>query len=72
MLVSREISRVDPNFKVDIFLTHGDYVLNWTERIGKRSKIRAFRNDTFEEAQKMARKMVQEHDERVGGPVTST
>lgn len=66
MLVSREISRLDPTFRVDIFLTHGDYVLNWTEKVGKRSKLRVFRNDTFEEAQKMARKMIQEHDARFG------
>ncbi|MBN9386824.1 MAG: hypothetical protein J0I20_02130 [Chloroflexi bacterium] len=66
MLVSRVTSHIDPTFKVDIFLTHGDYILNWTEKVGKRSKLRVFRNDTFEDAQIMARKMVQEHEARFG------
>jgi hypothetical protein len=66
MLVSREISRLDPTFKIDIFLAHGDYILNWTERVGRRAKLRAFRNDTFEGAQKMARQMIQEHEAKLG------
>ena len=62
MLVGKEISKLDPDFRVDIFLVNGDYILNWTLKIGKRKKIRTFRNNTLEEAQRSARRIIAEHE----------